>query len=713
MKTWPATSARRVLAIVVLVCLVAATALAAAEPPSVLLLSSYHHGDPWSDAELAGFLAELGPSEARVYVEHLDARNFHGDGDQTAFTAYLAAKYRNVPVAVLASADDDALNFWLARRETLFPGRPIVFCGVNDFTPARITGFADVAGVGEDPDVLGTLELALELVPKARTVLAFGSASSVTSRANLERFRRAATALGRRVRPVEILDASLESAAAALAVAPADAVVLRLSPLRNAAGQTVAVGSDVGGLAGQTTAPIFALWDFDLGSGAVGGRVLRGEKHGRAAAAIVRDILAGRRPGDIPVASVPAEPVLDYAALTRLKLPMDHVPKNTTFLNAPPSLYERNKPLVWGGTAALAVSVPAACILAVLLAARRRTAARLAQSEGRYRELVENANSLILRFNASGKLVFVNEYAERLLGYSRAEMLAGKAVFWPAAPPDLSSLLARAMAAPDSLSHDQSENEITTKDGRRVYLHWDNRPLTDPAGRPEGWLAVGSDITARRLAEEALAARALAEEELSLFGRELLSDGPNAVDQALVRLLTAFTLGRAAWFDNFEDAVHGRCCRLAGEAQAAGLTPRRGQPGMDRISYSLDGYQWADSLAAGEILAGPVEDFPQSIRDILLAFDLTAVLAAPLTRNGTWTGFLAVGEVRQPRRFTRQERSLLSTAASLLSAHLSRERCRGCPCGRGSARREDENEGKGKGKECLRRPGGIIPPEPP
>lgn len=664
----------RIMAAAALVLAFCTVTLADDRLPGVLLLSSYHHGDPWSDREVAGFLDGLSAGEARVYVEHLDTRHFPETDDRSAFAAYLAAKYRDVPVAVLASADDAALDFWLARRETLFPGRPIVFCGVNDFTPARIAGHADVTGVGESPDILGTLELALELVPSARTVLAFGSDTSVNGQTNLERFRRAVAALGRRVRPVEILDVSLDAAVAALASAPSDAVGLRLAPLLDASGQPGLLEADVKHLASASSAPVFCLWDFDLGTGAVGGRVQRGAAQGRAAAGIVRQVLAGRRPGDIPVADVLSEPILDYAAMQQHSLSFDRVPKNTVFENLPISPYERNKPLVWSAAAALAVFVPGAGILAVLLGARRRTAARLAESELRYRELVESANSLILRFDASGRLVFVNEYAERLLGYSRGEMLAGKAVFWPAAPPDLSSLLARAMASPDSLSAGVSENEITAKDGRRVYLHWDNRPLVGPDGRPEGWLAVGSDITARRLAEEALAARALAEEELALFGRELLGGALDAVDKALVRLLTAFSLGRAAWFANFDDPVQGACCRLAGEAHAAGLAPRRGYPGMDKIPYSIDGYQWADRLMAGELIAGTLEDFSENIREIVQVFDVLAVLAAPVTRNGVWAGFLAVGEVRRPRKFTRQEQSLLSTAASLLSAHLSRER---------------------------------------
>lgn len=646
--------------------------LAQTAAPAVLLLSSYHHGDPWSDRIVAGFLERLPSSKARVFVEHLDARRFPETEDRSDLAEYLAAKYANVPIAVLASSDDAALNFWLARRETLFPGRPIVFCGVNDFTPDRLAGQTDVSGVGESPDVLGTLELALALAPTARTVLALTADDTASGRANIDRFRRAARALAGRMRPVELQNVTLEAAKKALAAAPRDAVAVRLAPIKNDAGETPLMGADLAALAAVSPIPIFCLWDFDLGLGAVGGRVLRGQDQGRAAAALVEQVLAGKSPSDIPVADVPAETVLDHAVMTRLGLPLDRVPKNTVFDNAPASLYERHKGLFWAGGAALAVSLPGALALLILLAGRRRAETRLAESERRYRELVESANSLILRFDAGGRLVFVNEYAERLLGYSRSEMLSGKAVFWPSAPPDLSSLLARAMAAPQSLAGAGNENEVAAKDGRRVYLQWDNQPLFGPDGRPEGWLAVGADITARRLAEEALAARALAEEELALFGRELLRGGDDAVDRALVRLLSAFSVGRAVWYDNVDDPRLGLCARLAAEAYAAGLPPCRHLAEAALIPYSIDGFQSADRMAAGEIVAGQEADFPDALKDILGLYGAKAVINAPVSRDGVWSGFLGLADVRGPRQFTRQEHSLLSTAASLLSVYLAR-----------------------------------------
>ena len=47
---------------------------------------------------------------------------------------------------------------------------------------------------------------------------------------------------------------------------------------------------------------------------------------------------------------------------------------------------------------------------------------QLHSSEKKYRELVENANSIILRLDKNGNIIFFNEFAQRLLGYSEEEI---------------------------------------------------------------------------------------------------------------------------------------------------------------------------------------------------------------------------------------------------------------------------------------------------
>ncbi|MGE5467371.1 MAG: ABC transporter substrate-binding protein [Ignavibacteria bacterium] len=59
------------------------------------------------------------------------------------------------------------------------------------------------------------------------------------------------------------------------------------------------------------------------------------------------------------------------------------------------------------------------------MAERAEAEAALAASEKNYRELVENANTIVLRMDADGKVTYFNEFAERFFGY-RAEEIVGR-----------------------------------------------------------------------------------------------------------------------------------------------------------------------------------------------------------------------------------------------------------------------------------------------
>ena len=54
---------------------------------------------------------------------------------------------------------------------------------------------------------------------------------------------------------------------------------------------------------------------------------------------------------------------------------------------------------------------------------QRRTEEALRASEEKYRDLVQNAQSFMLRFNAQGQITFFNEYAQAFFGYTEEEVI--------------------------------------------------------------------------------------------------------------------------------------------------------------------------------------------------------------------------------------------------------------------------------------------------
>ncbi|MCX6559388.1 MAG: ATP-binding protein [Candidatus Aminicenantes bacterium] len=139
----------------------------------------------------------------------------------------------------------------------------------------------------------------------------------------------------------------------------------------------------------------------------------------------------------------------------------------------------------------------------------KRSELALRESERKYRELVENANSIILRWKPDGQIRFLNEFGQRFFGYTEAELL-GRSVMGTIVPDaesdgrSLKPLMDEIGLNPSA--HEQNVNENMRRGGERVWIAWTNKFTLDPRGRVTEILSIGQDITARKRAEEELRA---------------------------------------------------------------------------------------------------------------------------------------------------------------------------------------------------------------
>ena len=104
-------------------------------------------------------------------------------------------------------------------------------------------------------------------------------------------------------------------------------------------------------------------------------------------------------------------------------------------------------------------------------AASRAADQRLAESERQYRELVELANSIILRWTSEGIITFLNEFGLRFFGYSATEIL-GRHVMDTIVPPtesdgrDLRQLMEQICANPKAFEQNVNENMLSKRGSR-------------------------------------------------------------------------------------------------------------------------------------------------------------------------------------------------------------------------------------------------------
>jgi PAS domain S-box-containing protein len=126
----------------------------------------------------------------------------------------------------------------------------------------------------------------------------------------------------------------------------------------------------------------------------------------------------------------------------------------------------------------------------------------LRMSETRVNDLIENANSIILRVDRQGRICFINRYGESFFGYSSGE-LQGKHLLDTIVPRrsrsgrDLAGMIQAMLENPDE--YEINVNENIKKNGDRAWIAWTNKPIRDEKGAIVEILSIGNDISDRKL----------------------------------------------------------------------------------------------------------------------------------------------------------------------------------------------------------------------
>ncbi len=128
-------------------------------------------------------------------------------------------------------------------------------------------------------------------------------------------------------------------------------------------------------------------------------------------------------------------------------------------------------------------------------------------SEDKYRQLVDNADCIIMRMDKDGKITFFNEFAQKFFGYTEQQILGKKVIGTIVTQKDsfgrnLAELIRDIKRHPELYT--SCENEYICKDGRRVWVAWTNKAIHDEQRNITEILCVGHNITERKLMENQL-----------------------------------------------------------------------------------------------------------------------------------------------------------------------------------------------------------------
>jgi PAS domain S-box-containing protein len=299
---------------------------------------------------------------------------------------------------------------------------------------------------------------------------------------------------------------------------------------------------------------------------------------------------------------------------------------------------------------------------------KRKIEATLLESEEKYRELVENANTIILKMDTSGKFTYINEYGQKFFGFEAQEII-GKTPFETIVPAiettgrDLKEMMDNIYDDPDKFVINLNEN--VKKNGELVWVEWHNKSLLDKKGNRLGHLSIGTDITERINAVNALQKNNLRLELLSdIASRLLASKSPQDIVNELCNKVMYF-LDCHTFFNFIVDDV----------AEKLHLNTFAGIP--DETARDIE---WLDFGVAvcgcvardgTRIIAENIPETPDIRTELIKSFGVKAYACHPLYSQGKVIGTLSFG-TKSRTHFSEEDIALMKAVADQVAIAMSR-----------------------------------------
>ncbi len=133
---------------------------------------------------------------------------------------------------------------------------------------------------------------------------------------------------------------------------------------------------------------------------------------------------------------------------------------------------------------------------------RRQAEAALRESDERFRQVAENAGEWIWEVDAQGLYRYCSPVAEKIVGYTPAELVGHKHFYDLFAPEVKESMTAGALGAfEEKAPFRDFTNSVVHKDGRIVMVETHGAPMLDEHGALLGYRGTDTDITERKRAQ--------------------------------------------------------------------------------------------------------------------------------------------------------------------------------------------------------------------
>ena len=305
----------------------------------------------------------------------LDSERSGEPGEERPFVEFLREHHGAAAPDLVLVLGASAMRFYLRHREDLFGEVPLLVTGIEQRRVPDVELGARDRVVSLKMDVPAIAGNILEVLPETRT-LAVVMGSSTAERLWLGEFKNELAPLAGRVGLVWLHDLTLEELRSRAAALPPGSAILYVYFTVDANGVTHENERALAAVRAAASAPVFGVYDSQLGAGIVGGPLLGLRRMGERAGQVARRMLEQESDDEATHLVLEAgTPVFDWRELERWGIPKSRLPALSEVRFQPPSVWEQHRALILAGAGI--VLLQAALITALLFQkARRRRAGK-------------------------------------------------------------------------------------------------------------------------------------------------------------------------------------------------------------------------------------------------------------------------------------------------------------------------------------------------
>lgn len=272
------------------------------EPKKILLLHSYHAGYKWTENVTKGIKSLFPPdSNVTISIEYMDTKRKFDKKYIELLKDNYEYRYKNSNFDLIIVSDNNALDFIAKYKDNIFnPKIPIVFTGINNFKASMLKGIENITGVTEELAIKQTFDIALKLHPNTKDIFIIND-QLTTGKLIEERLKKLQDEYKNRVNIIIPKPLSKDEVLRRIDYLSKDSLIFYNQFFKDKNNEYFNTNESIKDFSKNSKVPIYGAWDFLLGDGIVGGKLLSAFSQGLEAANMAHSILLGKKAADIKI----------------------------------------------------------------------------------------------------------------------------------------------------------------------------------------------------------------------------------------------------------------------------------------------------------------------------------------------------------------------------------------------------------------------------